>query len=262
MSADEQAIRELIQTWLQASTAGDPEQVAKLMAEDVVFLTAGQKPFGKDAFVAAFRAGLGKVRIDAASEVQEIQISGALAYCWNRLQVTVTPVEGGDPRRLAGNVLSILRKQPGGNWVICRDANLLTAEVPAAGPGRRPGIQAAVPVFRVSSVARSIAWYREVLGFTADPFGPSDNPSFAILRRDGVELMLMRSSGAAGEVRSSARASEGWDAYIRVTDVHGFRAVIQRHVADVGPITRKEYGCQELVLADPDGHVLVISQCG
>jgi uncharacterized protein (TIGR02246 family) len=40
--ADEQAIRELVQTWLRASAAGDLDQVLALMSDDVVFLTPGQ----------------------------------------------------------------------------------------------------------------------------------------------------------------------------------------------------------------------------
>jgi len=41
---DEQAIRELVATWLRASGAGDTETVLGLMAEDVVFLVPGHPP--------------------------------------------------------------------------------------------------------------------------------------------------------------------------------------------------------------------------
>src|SRR5438034_605203 len=44
---DEQAIRDLIATWLRATAAGDIDQVLTLMTDDVVFVTPGQKPFGK-----------------------------------------------------------------------------------------------------------------------------------------------------------------------------------------------------------------------
>jgi hypothetical protein len=41
---DEQAIRQLVTSWLEASKAGDTEKVLSLMADDVVFLVTGQPP--------------------------------------------------------------------------------------------------------------------------------------------------------------------------------------------------------------------------
>ncbi len=38
MQDDEQAIRQLVLTWISASNAGDTEKVLTLMADDVVFL--------------------------------------------------------------------------------------------------------------------------------------------------------------------------------------------------------------------------------
>jgi catechol 2,3-dioxygenase-like lactoylglutathione lyase family enzyme len=123
-------------------------------------------------------------------------------------------------------------------------------------------IDSAVPVLRVARVARSMAWYADVLGFSSDPVGPPDNPFFAILRRDGVELMLQRVRSGIGEPRSATTAGGGWDIYLRIDDAHGFREAIRAKVADVGPIETREYGCDEFVLADPDGHIIVLGECG
>ncbi len=125
MPPDENAIRELIASWLRASKAGDSETVLSLMAEDVVFLQPGQQPMrGRSAFALAQKAMRG-VDIDASSEIQEIRILGDWAWCWNRLTVVVTPRNGGAPVRRAGDVLSVLQKQAG-RWVIVRDANMLS----------------------------------------------------------------------------------------------------------------------------------------
>ena len=40
------------------------------------------------------------------------------------------PLNDGAPIRRAGNTLSILRKQPGGAWVVVRDANMLAVVPP------------------------------------------------------------------------------------------------------------------------------------
>ena len=124
MQDDEQAIRQLVATWLSASKAGDTEKVLSLIAEDVVFLVPGQPPMrGKSAF-AAGQSGLQPFHIDATSEIQEIKVLGEWAYLWTELSVVVTPKKGGAPIKRAGHTLSILQKQSGA-WVIFRDANML-----------------------------------------------------------------------------------------------------------------------------------------
>jgi uncharacterized protein (TIGR02246 family) len=127
--SDEQAIRDLIAEWMRARKAGDWRAVSRLMTEDLVFLVAGQPPMkGREAFGAGFQAMQGKVQIDGKSETQEIQVSGNLAYCWTKLAVTITPLAGGEAKRRSGYTLSVFRKEPQGNWVLARDANLLTVE--------------------------------------------------------------------------------------------------------------------------------------
>ena len=78
-SSDEQQIRELVATWMSATKAGDTAKVLSLMTDDVVFLVAGQPPFGKEQFAAADEAGPPGAplpQIDGHSEIQEIQVSG------------------------------------------------------------------------------------------------------------------------------------------------------------------------------------------
>jgi uncharacterized protein (TIGR02246 family) len=129
MQNDEQAIRDLVDAWMKATVTGDLQKLLTLMDEDVLFLIAGQPPMrGKAAFASTFQAGLQRYRIDPTSQIEEIQISEGLAYCWNHLSITVTPLQGGTPQRRTGYTLTILRKNPDGKWVVFRDANLLSAE--------------------------------------------------------------------------------------------------------------------------------------
>jgi uncharacterized protein (TIGR02246 family) len=130
MPPDEQSIRNLVQTWLRASANNDLDVILGLIADDVIFLRQGQPPMhGKQAFAEAFNAGAGKFKIEAVSEIEEIQIEGSLAYCLMHLNLTMTPVTiGTPPMRLAGNILSVLRKQPNSKWMIYRDANMLAPE--------------------------------------------------------------------------------------------------------------------------------------
>jgi len=131
MHSDEREIRELVATWMSATRAGDVATVLNLMTDDVVFLVAGQAPFGKQQFAAAMQPaapGAALPGIDGHSEIQEIQVAGDLAYMWSRLAVEVTPPNGAAPIKRAGHTLSVLRKVDG-RWRLARDANLL-APVP------------------------------------------------------------------------------------------------------------------------------------
>ena len=121
MNSDEQEIRQLISTWMEATKAGDVETVLSLMSDDVVFLVPGQPPMGKTGFAEAARAQVGQEapRFDGTSEIQEIQVVGDWAWMWTRLTVVVTPPGGAPTMKRAGYTLSVLRKQDG-RWVLAR----------------------------------------------------------------------------------------------------------------------------------------------
>lgn len=128
MSSDEQEIRQLVATWIDATKTGDTDTVLSLMADDVVFLVTGQPPMiGKVAFAAAMRAQSGqgsRPHFEGTSEIQEIEVLGNWAYMWTKLTVVITPPGGTSPMTRAGNTLTILKKQ-NGKWVLARDANML-----------------------------------------------------------------------------------------------------------------------------------------
>jgi uncharacterized protein (TIGR02246 family) len=126
MSTDEQAIRDRVALWHSATATGDIDTVMGLMAEDVIFLLAGKPPIrGRASFVQALRTVLTQHRIESKGDIQEIGISGSLAYCWTNITVRIVPLSGGKGTLRAGSTLSILHKQPSGSWVVVRDANLL-----------------------------------------------------------------------------------------------------------------------------------------
>lgn len=129
MTDDERAIRNLVQTWMDASKAGDTATVLGLMADDVVFMVPGYEPFGRQAFATA-SAGQSDMRIDGTSEIRELEVLGDWAFLRNHIDITVTPPVGQKVRR-TGWTLTILKKQPDGRWLLARDANLLTVRPPA-----------------------------------------------------------------------------------------------------------------------------------
>jgi len=128
MSDDVRAIRNLIDRWLKASKAGDTQTVLNMMTDDVIFMTCGRDPFGKEEFAAA-SAMMSDMTIDGTADVKEVSIHGDWAWARTHLSITVTMPDGKELRR-SGYVLSILTKDMDSIWRIARDANLLRAELP------------------------------------------------------------------------------------------------------------------------------------
>ena len=91
------------------------ETVLSLMADDVVFLVAGQPPMRKADFAAAAttQAGTDGPTFEGSNEIQEIQILGDWAFMWQKLKVVVTPPQGARPITRTGHTLSIFKKQDG-----------------------------------------------------------------------------------------------------------------------------------------------------
>ena len=125
MRTDELEIRDLVAKWLAASKAGDVDTVLGLMTDDVVFLVPGRGPMHKQEFAALSRppAGNAPPQIDSRSEIQEIVVSGDVAFMWTKLSMVMTP-PGSPPMERAGHTLSVL-KRVNGRWLLARDANML-----------------------------------------------------------------------------------------------------------------------------------------
>jgi len=124
MSEDERAIRELVDSWMDASRRGDTATVLDLMTDDVLFMTPSREPFGKDAFRESSEA-MRDVRIEGRAEVQEIEVLGDRAWIRNHIDLTLTPAEA-EPLKRSGYTLTILRKGDDGRWRLFRDANLVS----------------------------------------------------------------------------------------------------------------------------------------
>lgn len=125
MTPTEQAIHALHSTWIDGVNAGDLERLLTLITDDVVFISPGQEPSGRDGFSAVFSAACQQIRFRCVSELQEIVVVGDVAYTRSRDSLTVTPRAGGETTQLAGYRMTVYRKQPDGRWLLARDAHTL-----------------------------------------------------------------------------------------------------------------------------------------
>ena len=125
MTSDEQAIRNLIGVWMDATQNGDTARVLELMTEDVVFLRPDQRAMqGRHEYEVLANSMDGKVPMEFEHKILEIRTFGDWAYCWSHLAITVIPASGERGHR-RGDILSVFHRE-NDRWMLHRDANLVT----------------------------------------------------------------------------------------------------------------------------------------
>jgi uncharacterized protein (TIGR02246 family) len=126
MGPDERAIRAIHSTWIEAVNAGDLVRLLSLMADDVVFLSPGQAPVGRNEFRPGFEAAHQLARINCVSKLEDVVVVGEVAYTLSRDSLSINPRAGGETTQLAGHRITVYRKQPDGRWLLARDAHTLS----------------------------------------------------------------------------------------------------------------------------------------
>lgn len=114
------------------------------------------------------------------------------------------------------------------------------------------------PFFIVRDVVRAVAFYRDRLGFEVTFLGPDDDPYFAMLKRDGVSLMLKAITPDVVPTPNPSRHEWArWDAYIHTSDPDA----LAEELASRGVSFREQLGINSdnlrgFEVMDADGYVL------
>jgi uncharacterized glyoxalase superfamily protein PhnB len=116
---------------------------------------------------------------------------------------------------------------------------------------------AIAPYFLVADIHASVAYYRDVLGFTIERLW-GDPPSFSMPHRDRLTIMLSQSADGAQVRPNAARDCDYWDAYVWVRDADALFEEFSAKGARVAypPEDRLFYGNREFAIHDPDGYLL------
>ena len=141
---------------------------------------------------------------------------------------------------------------------LARNITSLQPEYVRAPVGGRDAVfRFSVPVLRVRDVAATVAWYKRHLGFAAEAFPERAPHEFAILERDGVQL-LVRTAGSSARMKSDGHS--GWDLYLWVdgADLGRLEASMALSGEIVRPLSLMGNCMAELEVRDPDGYVLCI----
>jgi catechol 2,3-dioxygenase-like lactoylglutathione lyase family enzyme len=122
----------------------------------------------------------------------------------------------------------------------------------------RPTLTHIAPFLIVRDVAPSIAFYRDRLGFEVTYSAPADEPFFAILRRDGVHIMI---KAILPDVHPSPNPTRhpwaSWDAFVHTPDPDSLAADFTSRGATLHvPLADTKDGLRGFAVQDADGYVL------
>jgi uncharacterized glyoxalase superfamily protein PhnB len=119
------------------------------------------------------------------------------------------------------------------------------------------------PNLIVADVARSVAWYRDTLGFDLITTVPEAAPYvFAILHSGSVEIFLNAPEPAVAEYPAFKNRPIGGTLtmFIEVADIAAAYASLKDRVTVVMPFEKKWYGVTEFAFTDPDGYIITFAQ--
>jgi uncharacterized glyoxalase superfamily protein PhnB len=119
------------------------------------------------------------------------------------------------------------------------------------------------PNLIVSDVARSVAFYRDVLGFSVQMTVPEAEPFvFAIMVSGSVEIFLNAPEPAFQEYPAFKDRPLGGTLtlFVEVDGVRRAHDAIASKVTVVMPLEDKWYGMTEFAFLDPDGYVITYAE--
>jgi uncharacterized protein (TIGR02246 family) len=116
---------EAITTWLgqvtAAVSAGNPEGVLALYADDAVFSPPDAPSITLEELGSMYGVMFGESTFQFTAQVLDVVVSGDLAVLRASYEETVTPKGEGEPEDRDGTWLVVLRKQTDGSWKLWRD---------------------------------------------------------------------------------------------------------------------------------------------
>lgn len=119
------------------------------------------------------------------------------------------------------------------------------------------------PNLVVSNVERSMAFYRDVLGFSVEATVPDASPYvFASVQSGPVEIFLNAPEPATAEYPAFKDRPIGGTLtlFIEVAGIARVYESLAARVKVVMPIEKKWYGVTEFAFLDPDGYVITYAE--
>jgi catechol 2,3-dioxygenase-like lactoylglutathione lyase family enzyme len=119
------------------------------------------------------------------------------------------------------------------------------------------------PNLIVANVSRSVAFYRDVLGFTVQATVPDAEPYvFADVVCGPVEIFLNAPEPAVAEYPAFKDRPIGGTLtlFVDVSGIKGVYESLKDRIPVVLPLEKKWYGVTEFAFTDPDGYVITFAE--
>lgn len=125
-----------------------------------------------------------------------------------------------------------------------------------------PEITKLTPNLIVSNVERSLAFYRDVLGFAVAMTVPDASPfAFAAVTSGPVEIFLNAPNAGDEYPQFKDRPVGGTlTLFIEVRGIHTLHEQLKDRAPIVMPLEKKWYGMTEFAISDPDGWVITFAE--
>lgn len=118
---DVREIRGIADWWTAAVEAGDIEQLAQLMTDDIVVIHGnGRLVCGRTAVMKDFACSLQDFSVRQTVESEETIVAGEWAFERATVHTSITPRRGGATQEFDSRSLTILRKQTDLGWCVAR----------------------------------------------------------------------------------------------------------------------------------------------
>lgn len=121
----------------------------------------------------------------------------------------------------------------------------------------RPTTTAISPSLIVSNVDQTIAFYRDKLGFEATFQEPKEDPFFAVICRDGAQMLVKSHRGITPLPNHQRHPFLRWDAFVYAPDPDALAAnFVENGTTFSMPLADTHDGLRGFEVTDPDGYVL------
>jgi uncharacterized protein (TIGR02246 family) len=120
--ADVEAITAVFAEFDAAATAGDADRILALYAGDVASMPPNSAPrIGTDAMQASMEEFIDQYTSELTSRVEEVEVSGDMAYALVSWEQSMTPKAEGDATHEQGKWIVVFKRQPDGSWKCWRE---------------------------------------------------------------------------------------------------------------------------------------------
>lgn len=119
-----------------------------------------------------------------------------------------------------------------------------------------------IPELLVEDMAKTVIFYKEILGFIPEIVFPEKEPIFVQVKRDDIRVMVYARSEFEKEIPKLKKVKMGGSVllYMMVKKVEDFYKQIHKRVTIVQPLHKTDYGALEFTMADCNGYLIAFSE--